>query len=330
MRTYFKILALVGVIISTLFITKVSYADPAPGIPSFSANQTFAFTFVAESGDLLVMGPMILDWDPDVYNTTQAKVLLTPSASNTAYPNYNKDVPNVTGSLVGWYLDAATVTALGIVPNTTDIRLLVTSSGFDNTVDSGSDGNAQWVGSASIAETRTNIEDRLFNMVASLQYLYPDTAIVTGQLISAAGAQLAANAYQDILIVAPDSFSIRSDQLNETYDPDTNALKTLLDGATNPFKVALYGNGADRNGLGYNLGVNAPMLAFFIILGLSISVIIAVRKVAESTPLGLACASGLLVWWASLSLMPIEIVLLLDVFMVLAIGIWAWRSIPTI
>lgn len=310
-----------------LFTTATVFAAPVPKAPIVLPGQSYGFSHVIESGDMLFLAAYEIDWDTDLYSPTDAIASLTDYSNNLINAEI-KHPPYLPGGLVGFYLTADEVTSLSLINGTSEVRVLIRSNptSFDDFKSSSVTGNINWVTSVDIATTLELLEPRLITLVANVQANFTNDVLVENNKITAAGAQLALAAFTPLLDLVPDAFSISDhDLLTNQPNPDTTTPLEDQINTDNAGSKAFLG----LTGFADGIGIDRDALGFGIVLMISIPIFYVARQRFNSLTLAFSATGGLLVWWAAIGMIPIEVIFLLDILMIAVIGVFIWRQVPT-
>lgn len=314
--------------------TSESHAISAvPGDMIIIGSETYVFRHVIETDDALFLAAYFIDdtvWA--AFNGSDIVAQLENAAGTVVG---QKALPHLGGGIIGFYRSTVNFSANFTFPE--DARIIFRANpavflpavndntgnqGFLDSTKLGTDSDDQWINTADHTATVTDLENRLPGMMNALSIL-DSVSYLEGDKINLTGGSLMVEGFTWIVSVAPGAFILGSQTLTPGFTgTGTIGLQLALDAEVNTARTSV-------ESLATGLGFNSSIFAFLVILVVSAPVILILREITEDNSFAFAGMSGMLVWWTSLGLLSVALIMTISLIMLAILGMWMWNRIPT-
>jgi len=299
-------------------------------------TETYAFRHILETDDALFMAPYYINSDDWVGYDGIDIIAQLENHSGTIIKQ--KTLEHLDGGIIGFYINNSEFAANFTWPGSENARIILRANpavfladpSIDNTGDQGlvdatkegTGSNDEWIGTDNHSDTVDDMRSRLPGMLNALGN-EDSIDYLEGDKINLAGGGLIVEAFTWIVTIAPEAFILGSLTLNPDFSATgTIALQLELDSLDNTAIDSV-------TGLATGLGFNPSIFGLIVIILISAPVILMLRNITEDNAFAFASISGLLVWWTSLGLLSVALIMTISLILFAILGIWLWNRIPT-
>lgn len=332
-----KLLALfIALTLVVTTVTETRAISVVPGVMIIIDTEAYVFRHVIQTDDALFMASYFID--DTIWAAFSGSDVMAQLENEAGVVVSQKVLPHLGGGIIGFYKSPANFTsdfATSGFPE--DARIIFRAnpavflpSPIDNTENQGlfdlsklgTDSDDEWINTSDHAGTVDDMTTRLPGMMNAITIL-DGISYLEGDKINLTGGNLMVEGFTWIVSVAPNAFILGSETLTPTFsNSGTIALQTALDASVNTAKTSV-------TDLAIGLGFNPSIFAFLVILVVSAPIILILREITEDNGFAFAGMSGMLVWWTSLGLLSVALIMTISLLFMAIIGLWMWNRIPT-